>query len=286
MPPALRATPRPARPTVTIVVPAKNEAANLRQVLPDLPEVHEVIVVDAHSADDSRTVVRTARPEARFIQQTRRGKGNALACGMHAATGDIVVLFDADGSADPAEIERFVAALAKADMAKGSRELPGGGSTDLTPLRRLGNRALTAVMNRLFRTRYTDLCYGYNALWRDVVPQLALPPVELPRADPVRGDGFEIEAMLHCRVASAGLTVAEVPSVELPRIHGNSNLSVIRDGLGVLRVIVTEWRLDRARPAGGAPVVELSAQRRLHRADARSQNGDTTDREELLDAAG
>src|SRR6218665_3340167 len=106
---------RPVRPTVTVVVPAKNEAANLREVLPELPTVHEVIVVDGWSADDSAAVVRDVRPDARFIRQTRRGKGNALACGLQAATGDVVVLFDADGSADPAEIDRFVEALAQAD---------------------------------------------------------------------------------------------------------------------------------------------------------------------------
>jgi glycosyltransferase involved in cell wall biosynthesis len=106
-PPRSRRSTRPAdrhrsdRPTVTIVVPAKNEAANLRQVLPDLPAAHEVIVVDGHSEDDTRAVVAEVRPDARFVQQTRRGKGNALACGLQAATGDVVVLFDADGSADP-----------------------------------------------------------------------------------------------------------------------------------------------------------------------------------------
>ncbi len=314
---------RPARPTVTVVVPAKNEAANLRHVLPGLPAAHEVIVVDGHSDDDTVAVVRAVRPRARLIQQTRGGKGNALACGMQAATGDVIVLFDADGSADPVEIDRFVDALAGADVAKGSRELPGGGSIDLTPLRRWGNRALTAVTNRLFRTGYTDLCYGYNALWRDIVPQLDLPAVDRAGDEPVRGDGFEIEAILHCRIAAARLRVTEVPSMELPRLHGTSNLSVIRDGWRVLRTILTEWRLSRGRttdtpistpdalpgslvsprsgstsgsgsvpspvgPAGSddAPVVALPVQRRPH-APAALRHGDRrAEPEELLDAAG
>ena len=248
---------RPQHPTVSVVVPARNEADNLREVLPSLAPFHEVVVVDGHSADDSKLAVAESLPTARFIQQTRRGKGNALACGIAAATGDIVVLFDADGSADPQEIDRFVAALARADVAKGSRAMVGGGSEDLTWLRSAGNRFLTVTTNLLFKTRYTDLCYGYNALWRDLVPALGLPSVEPIGGDVVWGDGFEIEAVLHCRVAAAGLDVAEVPSVELRRIHGSSNLSVVRDGLRVLRTITAEWRTQRRR-AALTPVTAVS----------------------------
>ena len=169
-------THRPADPTVTIVVPARNEARNLELVLPPLPDVHEVIVVDGHSVDDTEDVVRRVLPGARFIQQTRKGKGNALACGFEAATGDVIVMFDADGSADASEIAAYVATLvAGADFAKGSRVLGDGGSEDITWLRDLGNRVLTGITNVLFRTRYTDLCYGYNAFWRDILPALAIP---------------------------------------------------------------------------------------------------------------
>ncbi|MEV7232373.1 glycosyltransferase family 2 protein [Polymorphospora sp. NPDC051019] len=239
--------PRPtSHPTVTVVVPARNESRNLAEVLPKLPPVHEVIVVDGHSVDDTAGTVARVLPAARLVQQTRRGKGNALACGFAEATGDVVVMFDADGSADPDEIPRFVAALVTgADFAKGSRTMAGGGSEDITVLRGLGNRGLTWFTNRLFRTRYSDLCYGYNAFWRDVLPRL-----DLPRPEPVGdqmswGDGFEIETVINCRIAVAGLAVHEVPSVELSRIHGVSNLSAPRDGLRVLRTILTEWRAAR-----------------------------------------
>lgn len=110
---------RSANPRVSIVVPALNEARNLEIILPRLPKVHEVIVVDGDSTDDSEAVVRAILPEAKFVRQTRRGKGNALAVGFAAVTGDIVVMFDADGSADPAEISRYVdALLAGADFAR------------------------------------------------------------------------------------------------------------------------------------------------------------------------
>ena len=244
-------TDRPSRPTVTILVPARNEARNLELILPSLPEVHEVIVVDGHSVDDSEAVVRRVMPQARFIQQTRKGKGNALAVGFAAATGDIVVMFDADGSADATEIPAYVSTLlAGADFAKGSRVLGDGGSEDITWLRDAGNRALTAVTNVLFRTHYTDLCYGYNAFWRDVLPALALP--DPTATEPQWGDGFEVETMINTRVAAANLQIHEVPSVELARIHGESNLNTFRDGSRVLRTILTE-RFRRGATAVPAP---------------------------------
>ena len=97
------------------------------------PAVHEIIVVDGHSVDNSVETAQRVLPWVRAITQTRKGKGNAMACGFAAATGDVIVMFDADGSADPAEIPAFVAALvAGADFAKGSRFAPGGGSDDIT----------------------------------------------------------------------------------------------------------------------------------------------------------
>ena len=241
--------PRPGQsPKISIIVPARNEARNLEVVLPTLPADAEIIVVDGHSVDDTELVVARLRPDATFIQQTRRGKGNALAVGFAAASGDIIVMFDADGSADPREIDRFVAALlAGADFAKGSRVMKGGGSSDITWLRDTGNKGLTMVTNIGFRTHYTDLCYGYNAFWADVLPILDL-PLPHPVSDDMQwGDGFEIETLINCRVAAAELKVTEVPSTELQRLFGASNLHAIRDGFRVLGTIVTEWRRARSR---------------------------------------
>ena len=172
-------------PLVSVIVPTRNEAKNLEIVLPAIaavrPAVHEIIVVDGNSTDGSIDVARRVLPSVKAITQTRKGKGNAMACGFAAATGDVVVMFDADGSADPAEIPAFVSALvAGADFAKGSRFAPGGGSDDITLLRRSGNAGLNGVANTLFGTGYSDLCYGYNAFWTDLLPVLDLPPIEAP----------------------------------------------------------------------------------------------------------
>ncbi|MFD4193981.1 glycosyltransferase family 2 protein [Amycolatopsis thermoflava] len=237
-------------PRVTVVVPAKNEAANLREILPELPPVHEVLVVDADTGDGTPEVARAARPGVRVIKQTRRGKGNALACGFLAASGDVIVMFDADGSADPAEIPRFVEALTDgADFAKGTRFAPGGGSHDITHLRAAGNSGLNRLSNTLFSAGFTDLCYGYNAFWRDLVPMLNLPPVFAPAGEEMLwGDGFEIETVINCRMAALGLWITEVPSVERARLHGETNLRTFSDGGRVLRTLVAEWqRVGRQR---------------------------------------
>src|ERR1700712_740487 len=143
-------------PKISIVVPALNEALNLSVVLPQLPQVHEVILVDGGSVDGTVMAARRALPSIVTVLQGRKGKGNALAAGFARVTGDIVIMFDADGSADPAEIVRFVEALkAGADFAKGSRFTAGGGSADITAIRHLGNTFLNGVFNVGFRTRYS-----------------------------------------------------------------------------------------------------------------------------------
>ena len=218
-------------PRVSVVIPALNEADNLPHVLATLPpEIHELILVDGNSVDGTSEVARSHYPDVRIVGQSGRGKGDALQAGFAACSGDIVVMMDADGSTDGGEISRFVEALVGgADYAKGSRFVAGGGSDDLTPLRRMGNRFLCAIVNTLFDTSYTDLCYGYNAFWRRVLPALE-----------IECRGFEVETLLNVRAAKAGLAVVEVPSVERNRLFGESKLRPLRDGLRILRVILRE----------------------------------------------
>jgi glycosyltransferase involved in cell wall biosynthesis len=243
-------------PTVSVIMPALNEAKNLPHVFAAMPrDIYEVILVDGCSTDDTLAVAQQLWPAVKIVRQTRAGKGNALACGFAAATGDIVAMVDADGSADPAEIPRFVAALRHgADFAKGTRFDAGGGSSDITALRKFGNRWLSALFNKIYRTDYTDLCYGFNVFWRRHVEVLGLdvgtPPP--PGGGKLWGDGFEVETVIHIRVAKSGLVVGEVPSFEHPRLHGVSNLNVPRDGMRVLRTILHERRVARRGRASAA----------------------------------
>ena len=220
---------------VSVVIPTLNEAANLPLVHQRLPShLHELIIVDGHSIDRTVEVARRLWPDAIVINQDGKGKGNALACGFAAATGDIIVMLDADGSTDPAEVPRFVASLlCGADFAKGTRFVTGGGSTDITLTRRLGNRVLSGTVNLLWHCDYSDLCYGYNAFWRRHL-RVVNPDCS----------GFEVETLINIRAARSRLNVVEVPSFEANRQHGASSLHATRDGMRVLRTILAE----RLRP--------------------------------------
>jgi glycosyltransferase involved in cell wall biosynthesis len=220
-----------AAPKVSVVVPARNEATNLPILFAKLPpSIFEVVLVDGNSSDDTIEVARQLRPDVRVVGQDRPGKGNALICGFNACRGDVIVMIDADGSMDAAEITSFVDALVDgADFVKGSRYMQGGGSSDITFLRSSGNHALRLMVNTIFGTDYSDLCYGYCAFWRDVLPELGLDC-----------DGFEIETLMNVRAQRAQLRIAEVGSFESHRVHGVSNLHAVRDGWRVLKTIVSE----------------------------------------------
>jgi len=225
-------------PSVSVVIPAKNEARNLEHVFGTIPEwVSEIVLVDGHSKDDTVAVAQKLHPAVQIVHQQGQGKGDALQAGFAAAKGEIIVMMDADGSTDGGEIPRFVGALVTgADFAKGSRFASGGGSDDITFSRHLGNKILSGLVNSFFGTRYTDLCYGYNAFWAKHLSKLDL-----------NCDGFEIETVMNVRAAKAGLAIQEIPSYEHLRLHGMSNLKVMRDGIRIARFIVRERFLERTR---------------------------------------
>jgi len=229
---------------VSVLIPCLNEQENLKHVLPLIPAwVHEVVLIDDHCTDDTAGEALRIMPSIRVVENHRRGgKGNALRTGSEAATGDILVQVDADGSENPAEIHSFVAALLTgADYAKGSRFVQGGGTSDMPPLRKWGNWALVGVVRTLWRgTQFTDLCYGYNAYWKRVAPLL------------LDAEGFDIETVMNLRAVRAGLKIAEVPSFEAERIHGEGKLLTFPDGWKVLKAIVRERRAGRTltAPAG------------------------------------
>jgi glycosyltransferase involved in cell wall biosynthesis len=240
----------PCRQTVSVIIPALNEQRNIGWVLERLPPmVDEVILVDGHSVDRTVAVARAARPDIVVVTQNARGKGAALRAGFAAATGDLLVMIDADGSMDPHELHRYVTPLLNGyDFVKGSRFLAGGGSSDFTPLRRLGAQAFVRMTNAMFLIRLTDLCYGYCSFRRDCLSALRLTAL-----------GFEIETELVVHAVKANLRIAEVPSMELPRRHGVSNLHTFRDGQRVLRTLFRERVTRHARP-----VVDPIDQRALH----------------------
>jgi glycosyltransferase involved in cell wall biosynthesis len=218
-------------PSVTVVIPARNEARNLEHVFSTIPGwIDEIVLVDGHSTDGTVATAQRLYPAVKIVHQQGWGKGDALQAGFAIAQSEIIVTMDADGSADGGEIPRFVGALITgADFAKGSRFTSGGGSNDITLFRNLGNKFLTSIVNRSFGTRYTDLCYGYNAFWAKHLAKLNLDC-----------DGFEIETVMNVRAAKAGLEIQEIPSHEHLRLHGMSNLNAVRDGMRIAKFILQE----------------------------------------------
>lgn len=226
-----------AHSSVSVIIPTLNEAENLPYVLNTIPGwVNEVIIVDGRSDDDTQRIAKVLRPDVRIVHELKPGKGAALKAGLYAATGNILVALDADGSMDGAEIGRFRDSLiAGADYAKGSRFCEGGGSSDITAFRRFGDGGICFLIRLLFGARYSDVTYGYFAVWADRLDWLRIDT-----------DGFEIETLIGIRAHRAGLRTSEVPCFEAHRIHGNSRLNVLSDGIRIFRTIVRE-RLRRYR---------------------------------------
>ncbi len=217
------------RPQISLIIPTLNEEKCLLFLVPRIPAgVDEVILVDGHSTDRTVEVAKQLRPTIKILYQPGRGKGDALRHALLHAQGDVIVTLDADGSMDPGEISRFVRPILDGyDYVKGSRFLPGGGTEDMTAHRRFGNWVFTVLVNLLCRTRYTDLCYGYNAFRRDVVGRLDL-----------RADGFDVETEMNIRASQLGLRVVELPSFERRRFHGSGKLRSLRDGAMILLTVL------------------------------------------------
>ena len=265
-------------PTIKMIIPALNKARNLPDVyFPAFPAgLHEVILVDGNSVDDTVAEARRLRPDARIVIQDRCGKGNALACGLATASGDIIVMLDADGSAEPAEIPVFVKALLDdADFVKGTRFADHRGG--ITRPYRITYRMLSILVNALCHTRYSDRCYGFNAFWHHHAPVLGLDE-KSPRNGrntQLSGDGFEIESLINLRVDQAGLIVDEIADCECLRIHRVSNLTAMSEGLLILFMILAErYRSHRRIPP---TIVALMALLRAELELTGRRSGKTTD---------
>jgi Glycosyl transferase family 2 len=240
--PARELTRRKEGLTVSVVIPTLNEGGNIGPVLRSLARFDHIVLVDGLSSDGTVELARAVRPDITVVERAPRGKGDALRAGFDAATGDVIVIMDADGSMDPGEVEVFLSMMAVGfDLVKGSRLAVGGGSHDLTTIRLLGNAALCKLANTLFHTHWTDLCYGYLAFRRSCLPKLAL-----------TADGFEIESQILGHAALAGLRIAEIPSVEMPRLSGDSHLNARRDGTRILRAMLAARFAPRARRSAAA----------------------------------
>jgi glycosyltransferase involved in cell wall biosynthesis len=217
-----------------VIIPTLNEEKNIAEVIRELRRTgfSDILVIDGNSND--RTVPIAKKFGVNVIRQNGKGKGDALrqAFSHDGLSGGVVVMMDADGSMNPKEIFSFIEALENGvDLAKGSRFMPGGHSEDMTFIRRVGNSLFVLLTNFLCSTNYTDLCYGFAAFRRDAIERL------YPH---LQSRNFEIETEIFIKAKKLELKVMEVPSIELRRKHGKSNLSAYKDGFRILKTIVHE----------------------------------------------
>jgi glycosyltransferase involved in cell wall biosynthesis len=219
------------RSAVTVLVAAYNEAPVIgtvvREALRAVPAA-EVLVVDDGSTDGTDRVAADAG--ARVLRLgTNAGKGAAVRRGLPEARGDVIVLIDGDGQDDPAEIPLLVEALhPDVDLVVGSRFIGRFEPGAITPVNRWGNRFLTSVINRLFGARLTDTQAGFKAFRAETLRRVNL-----------SAHRFDIEVDLLLGVLRGGGRVVEVPVRRSARQHGASRLNSLRDGLRILRRIVT-----------------------------------------------
>jgi len=219
---------------VGVVIPTLNEEKNLPKILDGIVElgIKDILVIDGKSKDGTVAVAKNYG--VKIVSQDGTGKGDAIVQVFNNGylPVDAVVMLDADGSMIPSEIPSFIEKLENGyDVVKGSRFLKNGYSEDMSTFRKIGNFFFLFLVRFLWNADYTDLCYGFAVFNKDSVRRLA---------PTLKSKNFEIETEVFIKAQKLGLSVAEIPSVELKRVHGKSNLRAFVDGFRILRMIIFE----------------------------------------------
>lgn len=221
---------------VSLIIPTLNEEKCVGRVLAQVtrPDVDQIIVVDGHSRDNT---VREARSELDpkrdlVLIQKNRGYGNAFREGFTYASGDVLIMMDADGSHNPADIPKLLEKIKDGyEYVLASRYASGARSDDDTMIRWVGNRVFTFLTNMIHGTRVSDSLYLFTAITRKGLSKLRL-----------QSSGFEFCTEILVKAHRAGLRFAEVPVIERPRFAGKSKVIALWHGLKILRMILHRYR--------------------------------------------
>ncbi|MGH8064823.1 MAG: glycosyltransferase family 2 protein [Candidatus Entotheonellia bacterium] len=234
--------------SISVIIPAKNEAATLPYVLDDLSKTIpylgesevEVICVDDSSVDSTAQIARSFG--AKVVHNSgKSGKGMALRAGFEVASGDIFVMMDADYSHRAEELPLFLEALKDGiGLVIGSRVV--GGSEEYTHIRALGNVFLSAALGLCTRRYLSDALNGFKAFRRDIFTDFQY-----------TSKSFEIEIEIIANTLRKGYRILEVGSHERARGGGEAKSKVVRHGTRFLfRILLEGFRGVKPKPAQAA----------------------------------
>jgi Glycosyl transferase family 2/Methyltransferase domain len=245
------ATPRVADPSCTVVIPARNERGNVRAAVDRLPLMGshtELIFVEGGSTDGTADEIRSViaeRPEMdiKLLQQDGKGKGDAVRKGFAAATGDVLMILDADLTVAPEELPKFWAALVqnKGEFINGSRLVYPMEQNAMRLANMAGNKVFGLIFSWILDERVTDTLCGTKVLWASDYKRIAEQRHVFGDFDPF-GD-FD----LLFGAANLGLKIREVPVRYRERRYGTTNISRWRHGLLLARMAIVGARMLKFR---------------------------------------
>jgi glycosyltransferase involved in cell wall biosynthesis len=237
--------------TFAVVIPTKNEKNHISALSRYIDEFEEIIFVDANSNDGTIEAIQKNFPDSILLEQGDfKGKGSALILGLLKSSADYLIILDADMPISVSEIRAMKQKFRDEpdiDLIKTSRHLPGGGSEDLTPVRNFGAIFFAFLTRIIYRTNWTEMCYGFWGIKNSKIEELNLNDLLYNTNESINrflslpyGHSFELDQIVFLRSLKRKFRIEEIASYEKKRIFGNTNLSALRDGFRTTLVIFNE----------------------------------------------